>query len=103
MFGHKDKDKEHSASTISNYIDKKSRLMKKKNRMIRSIINHAIHGHHKHYFSKQDVLLQKEDAQCKVCKMSLADFRVQKKIENWTPHLKPIHKTDTASDDQIIS
>ncbi len=101
MFGHKDK--EHSASTISDYIDKKSRLIKKKNRIIRSKIHHAIHGRHKHYFSKQDILLQKEDAQCKVCKISLADYRVQKRIENWTPHLKPIHKADTATDEQGVS
>ena len=100
MFGHKYK--ELSASTISDYIDKKNRLIKKKNRIIRSKINHVIHGQHKHYFSKQDVLLQKEDAKCKICKMSLGDYRVQKKIENWTPHLKPIHKTDTVSDDQTI-
>lgn len=100
MFGHKDK--EHSTSNISEYIDRKSRLIKKKNRIIRSKINQAIHGQHKHCFSKQDVLLQKEDAQCKVCKISLAEYRVQKKIDNWSPHLKPIHETDTATDGQAV-
>ncbi len=90
MFGHKDK--EHSASSLNEYIDKKSQLIKKKNRIILSKINYALHGQHKHYFSKQDVLSQKENARCKVCNMLLSEYRVQKKMENWTPHLKPIHK-----------
>jgi hypothetical protein len=98
MFGHKDK--EHSASSISEYIDKKSQLIKKKNRIFRSKINYALHGQHKHYFSKQDVLSQKENAQCKVCKMTLSEYRVQKRIDNWTPHLKPIHKTTAATENQ---
>ena len=59
MFGLKNK--EHSTSSISEFIDKKSQLIKKKNRILRSKINYALHGQHKHYFSKQDVLSQKEN------------------------------------------
>ncbi len=98
MFGHKNK--EHSANTISEYIDKKSQLIKQKNRIIRSKIMYALHGQHKHYYSKQDVLSQKENARCKVCNMLLSEYRVQKRIENWTPHLKPIHKATAPTEKQ---
>jgi hypothetical protein len=91
MFGHKNK--EHGVSSISEYFDKKSQLIKKKNRIIRSKINFALGGEHKHLFNKQDVLSLNENARCKVCNLRLAEFRVQKKMENWTPHLKPVHVT----------
>ena len=94
------KNKEHSASSMSAFIEKKSELIKKKNRIFRSKINYVLHGQHKHHFSKQDVLSQKENARCKVCNMLLSEYRVQKKIENWTPHLKPIHNATAPTEKQ---
>ena len=89
MFGRSDKE----ATTVSEYIEKKSKQIKKKKQMIRSKINYALHGQHKHYYSKQDVLANGENAHCKVCDMLLSEFRVQKRIDNWSPYLKPIRKT----------
>ena len=89
MFGRNDKD----TNTVSEYIEKKSRQIKKSKQIIRSKINHALHGYHKHYYSKQDLLANNENARCKVCGMLLSEFRVQKRIDNWSPHLKPVQKT----------
>ena len=87
-------------ATVSDYIEKKSRLIKKKKKIIRSKITYALGGEHKHYFSQQDVRALNGNARCKVCNMLLSEIRVQKKIENWTPHLKPIHKTPTPMEKQ---
>jgi len=89
MFGHS----KQETTTVSEYIEKKSRQIKKKKQIIRSKINYALHGEHKHYYSKQDVLANSENARCKVCGMLLSEFRVQKRIDNWSPHLKPVDKT----------
>lgn len=99
MFGHSNKE----TTTVSEYIEKKSRLIQKKKKIFRSKINYALHGEHRHYFSKQEVLTLDKNARCKVCGMLLSEFRVQHRIENWTPHLKPIHKTQqqTAENNQV--
>ena len=89
MFGRKD----NEATTVSEYIEKKSRQIQKKKNIIRSKINYALHGDHKHYYSKQDLLANNENARCRVCGMLLSEFRVQKRIDNWSPHLKPVQKT----------
>ena len=88
MFGRNDKD----TNTVSEYIEKKSRQIKKSKQIIRSKINYVLHGNHKHYYSKQDLLADNENARCKVCGMLLSEFRVQKRIDNWSPHLKPVRK-----------
>lgn len=88
MFGRKN----NEATTVSEYIEKKSRQIQKKKNIIRSKINYALHGDHKHYYSKQDLLANNENARCRVCGMLLSEFRVQKRIDNWSPHLKPVQK-----------
>ena len=88
MFGRNN----NETTTVSEYIEKKSRQIQKKKKFIRSKINYALSGDHKHYYSKQDVLANNENARCKVCGMLLSEFRVQKRIDNWSPHLKPIRK-----------
>lgn len=88
MFGRND----NETTNVSEYLEKKSRQIKKKKNILRSKINYALHGDHKHYYSKQDVLANNENARCKVCGMLLSEFRIQKRIDNWSPHLKPIRK-----------
>lgn len=88
MFGRSDKE----FSTVSEYIGKKGKQLKKKNTIALAKIEYAIRGEHEHIFSKQDVLSQRDNARCKVCKILLSEFRVQKKMENWTPHLKPVQE-----------
>ena len=98
MFGRNGKE----TTTVSEYIEKKSRQIQKKKQIIRSKINYALHGDHKHYYSKQDVHENNENARCKVCGMLLSEFRVQKRIDNWSPHLKPIHKTSQQEKQQKL-
>jgi len=98
MFGRNGKE----TTTVSEYIEKKSRQIKKKKQIIRSKINYALHGNHKHYYSKQDVHEKNENARCKVCGMLLSEFRVQKRIDNWSPHMKPIHKTPQQAKQQKL-
>ena len=98
MFGRSNKE----ATTVSEYIEKKSRQIKKKKQFIRSKINYALHGEHKHYFSKQYVLANSENARCRVCGMLLSEFRVQKRIDNWSPYLKPVQKTPQQPTEQEI-
>jgi len=100
MFGLSSKE---STSVVSEYIEKKSKLIQKKNKIFRSKVNHAFRGEHRHYFSKKDLASQKQNARCKVCGILLSEFRVQRRFENWTTHLKPIHNTQQqmAGNDQV--
>jgi|GEM_PF-1412219 len=100
MFGRSSKE---STTTVSEYIEKKSKLIQKKNKIFRAKVNHAIHGEHRHYFSKKDVAAQDMNARCKVCGMLLSEFRVQRRFENWTPNLKSGKKTQQqlADNDQV--
>jgi phage FluMu protein Com len=95
MFGRSSKE---TTSIVSEFFDKKSRQIQKKNKIFRSKVNQALHGEHRHYFSKQDVSALGQNARCKVCDMLLSEFRVQRRIEDWSPHLKPIHNTEQLSD-----
>jgi len=99
MFGRSSKE----TTTVSEYIEKKSKLIQKKNKIFRAKVNHAIHGEHRHYFSKKDVAAQDLNARCKVCGMLLSEFRVQRRFENWTPDLKSGKKTQQqlADNDQV--
>ncbi len=90
MFGRSSKE----TTTVSEYIEKKSKLIKKKNKIFRAKIDYALRGEHRHYFSKQDVMALDKNARCKICGILLSEFRVQHRIDNWTPHLKPIHTDD---------
>ena len=45
MFGRKN----NELSTVSEYIDKKSRLILKKKEMLRAKMDYALHGEHQHY------------------------------------------------------
>ena len=91
MFGRSSKE---TTSIVSDFIGKKSRQIQKKNKVFRSKINHALHGEHRHYFSKQDVHTHEQNARCKVCGMLLSEFKVQRRFENLSSHLKPIHNTE---------
>ncbi|MFW2438694.1 MAG: hypothetical protein ACN4GR_04920 [Arenicellales bacterium] len=91
MFGNRNKE----TTTVSEYFEKKSKLIQKKNKIFKSRINHAIRGEHRHYFSKNDVAAQNMNARCKVCGMLLSEFRVQRRFETWTPDLKPVRDATT--------
>lgn len=99
MFGLNSKE----TTTVSEYIEKKSKLIQKKNKIFRSKINHALRGEHKHYFSKKDVTSQSQNARCKVCGMLLSEFRVQRRFENWTSYLRPVHKTQQQLAEQQLA
>lgn len=94
MFGRNNSE----SSSISEYFGKKGKQLRKKNAIAMAKIEQAFRGRHQHYFSKQDVLSKHENARCKVCKMLLSEFIVQKKMENWTPHLKPVRTSQSAEE-----
>jgi len=94
MFGNSNKE----TTTVSEYFEKKGKLIQKKNKIFRSKINHAFRGEHRHYFSKSDVAARNLNARCKVCGMLLSEFRVQRRFENWAPDIKPV-RTATAADE----
>ena len=48
MFGRNN----NELSTVSEYIDKKSRLILKKKEIFRARIDYALHGEHQHYKCK---------------------------------------------------
>ncbi len=66
--------KDNESSSISMFVEKKTRMLKSK-------VDFALHGQHKHYFSKQESLDPEIDPACKVCGMLLSDLKVQKKFE----------------------
>ncbi len=84
-------------SMISDFIEKKSKLLHKKSDLFFSKIDQVIHGQHEHYFSKQDVLTENQNARCMVCGMLLSEFKVQQKINTLAPLLKPRRKPSTKS------
>ena len=88
MFGRTKKD----SVSMSEYFEKKSRQIKKNKTLFRSKIEYALRGEHQHYFNKQEVLALNQNARCKICGMLLSEFRLQQKMANWSPHLKPVHK-----------
>ncbi len=87
MFGRKN----NELSTVSEYIDKKSRLILKKKEIFRAKMDYALHGEHQHYFSKQDVYSRNQNARCKICGMLLSEFKVEKRIENLASHLQSVN------------
>ena len=89
-----DRSSKETTSIVSDFIDKKSKQIKKKNKIFRSKINHALHGEHRHYYSKQDVHTHGQNARCKVCGMLLSEFKVQRRFENWSSHLQPVQNTE---------
>lgn len=99
MFGRNN----NELSTVSEYIDKKSRLILKKKEIFRARIDYALHGEHQHYFSKQDVYTSNQNARCKICGLLLSEFKVQKRIENWSSHLKSVHKQQSQAKGQTQS
>jgi len=92
MFGRS----KESSSVVSEFFEKKSKQMQKKKKIFRSKINFALRGEHRHYFSKKDLQTQGKNCRCKVCGILLSEFRVERRIEDWSPNLKPIHKNEQA-------
>ncbi len=90
MFGRS----KESTSAVSEFFEKKSKLIQKKKKIFRSKVSFALRGEHRHYFSKQDLQTHGKNSRCKVCGMLLSEFRVQRRIEEWSPNLKPIHNTE---------
>lgn len=88
MFGRTKK----NSVTISEYFEKKSRQIRKNKTLFRSKIEYALRREHQHYFNKQEVLTLNQNARCKICGMLLSEFRLQQKMANWSPHLKPVYK-----------
>ena len=79
-------------STISEFIEKKSKSLQNKKDIFFSKVEQVIHGKHEHRFSKQDVLKMDKNARCKVCGMLLSEFIVQHKMDNFSPFLQPKRK-----------
>jgi phage FluMu protein Com len=92
MFGRNKKSDSAATETVSEFFDRKTEQLKQRKRILMSRIDHIVRGQHKHYFSKQDLLTKNHNARCKVCGMLLSEFRVQRKMENWSPHLKPVNR-----------
>ena len=75
MFGRND----NEFSTVSEFIEKKSKSLQNKKDIFFSKVEQVLHGEHEHRFSKQDVLKMDKNARCKVCGMLLSEFIVQHK------------------------
>ena len=77
MFGRKDSE----ASSISMLVQKKTRMFKSK-------VDYALHGQHKHYFSKRESLDSAANPACKICGLLLTDYKIQKKFEALNKEIK---------------
>ena len=66
--------KDSEASSISMFVEKKTRMLKSK-------VDFALHGQHKHYFSKKESLDSLANPACKICGLLLSDYKIQKKCE----------------------
>ncbi|MFV1975919.1 MAG: hypothetical protein ACC651_09235 [Candidatus Scalindua sp.] len=84
MFGRNTGD----SSTISEYFEKKSKLLQKKKSIFLSKVDQVLHGKHEHYFSKRDVQADGKIARCKICGILLSEFKVQQKVRDSSPLLK---------------
>jgi len=49
--------------------------------MLKSKVDFALHGQHKHYFSKKESLDSLANPACKICGLLLSDYKIQKKYE----------------------
>ena len=78
MFGRSDQD----FSTVSDFIEKKSKSLQNRKDILFSKLEQALHGEHEHRFSKKDALHMNKNARCKVCGMLLSEFIVQHKMDN---------------------
>lgn len=75
-------------STISEFIEKKNKLLHKKKKIIFSKVDQVLHGKHEHYFNKRDIQADIKIARCKICGILLSEFKVQQKIKDSSPLLK---------------
>ncbi len=100
MFGRNKKGDSTVTETVSEFFDRKTDQLKQRKRILMSRLDHAIHGEHKHYFSKQDLLTKNHNARCKVCGMLLSEFRIKRKMEDWSPHLKPVNRSSPGKDNE---
>ncbi len=66
--------KDNEASSISMFVEKKTRMLKSK-------VDFALRGDHKHYFSKRESFDPAANPACKVCGLLLSDYKIQKKFE----------------------
>jgi hypothetical protein len=92
MFGRKKHDYSMLSESVSEFFTKKTQDLHQRKRILRSRFDQAVHGKHKHYFSKQDLLDNKHHARCQVCGMTVGEFRIQRIKENWSPHLRPVRR-----------
>jgi predicted nucleic acid-binding Zn-ribbon protein len=88
MFGSSD----HERSSVSDFIEKKSRRLKKKKAVLFSKIHQALSGEHEHYFNKQDVLSNNQNGRCQICGMLLSEFIVEQNIKNSSQLLRSHQK-----------
>lgn len=51
----------------------------KKAKIFRSMVDYALRGDHRHYFSKEDLKNPAATPRCKVCGMLLTEFKVERK------------------------
>ena len=88
MFGRND----NEFSTVSEFIEKKSKSLQRKKDIFFSKVDHVLHGEHEHQFSKQDAMKLDKNTRCKVCGILLSEFIVQHKMDNFSPFLQPKRK-----------
>ena len=68
-------------SSLSQHVVKKAK-------MFRSRLNYALHGEHRHYFSKADLSNPAATPRCKVCGMLLSEFKVERKYAALNEEIK---------------
>ncbi|GMR05717.1 MAG: hypothetical protein BMS9Abin25_0292 [Gammaproteobacteria bacterium] len=73
--------KDNESSSISMFVEKKTRMLKSK-------VDFALHGQHRHYFSKKESLDSTANPACKICGMLLSDYKIQKKFEALSKEMK---------------
>ena len=78
MFGRSNQD----FSTVSDFIEKKSKSLQNKKDIFFSRVEQVLHGEHEHQFSKKDAMNMDKNARCKVCGMLLSEFIVQHNMDN---------------------
>lgn len=75
-------------STISEFIEKKGKLLHKKKSILRAKIDQALNGKHEHFFHRHEVMAKNENARCKVCGMLLSEYKTEQKIKKLSPRLR---------------
>lgn len=71
LFSKRDRD---TTSSVVEYLDKKTRLMREK-------YAHKKTGEHVHYFSKREIKTKGLDPRCKICGLHLSELTLERKLK----------------------